>query len=257
MKYLYRSIFLSVLLSLSGVTLAAKAPVIAAASNIKFALDQVAKNFTQEMGLKVRISYGSSGNFVAQIKNGAPFELFLSADERYIQQLLSQGAIDNDGDRYAIGRLALVAAKGSKLSLDSELNGVKTLLASGEIKRFSIANPDHAPYGERAREALVQLGLWDELEDKLIKGENVAQAAQFALSRSTQGGIIALSLAKAPQFQKRGSYVALPEHLHQALYQRMVLTPKAGDTARLFYKYIQSDAARAVIQSYGFGLPTK
>lgn len=246
-----------VLFGISLMTQAADIPVIASASNFKFALDEIASQFTRDTGLKVRISYGSSGNFVAQIKNGAPFEVFLSADERYVEQLVKQGVIDNKGKRYAVGRLALVAAKGSQLKLDPELKGVKALLAQDEIKRFAIANPDHAPYGERAQELLTALGLWSELKSKLIKGENVAQAAQFALSRSTQGGIIALSLAKAPQFQKRGSYIPLDNKLHQPLYQRMALLPKAGDTAKRFYQYIQSDAARSVIQSYGFGLPAQ
>lgn len=239
--------------SLSAV--AADVPAIAAASNIKFALDKISQQFTKETGLKVRISYGSSGNFVAQIKHGAPFELFLSADERYIDQLYNAKKIDDRGVVYAIGRLAVVVSKYSDMRLDPNLSGVTAKLARNRLHRFAIANPDHAPYGERAKEALNALGLWRSLEGKLIMGENVAQAAQFAVSDSTQGGIIALSLAKAPEFRRHGRYEALPEKLHTPLLQRMVLTPKANTTAKKFYDYIQSEKARKVFKYFGFGFP--
>ncbi|WP_041509678.1 molybdate ABC transporter substrate-binding protein [Shewanella sp. cp20] len=234
---------------------AAEVPAIAAASNIKFALDRIAADFTQDTGKRVRISYGSSGNFVAQLRHGAPFELFLSADDKYIYQLHKLGVTQSDGEIYAIGRLALAAPKRSPLTLDAELVGVKTLLEQGGLKRFAIANPDHAPYGERAREALQHLGLWQALQPHLIFGENVSQAAQFALSGSTDGGIVALSLAMAPQFRAASHYVALPSEWHSPMNQRMVLTPKAGEAAKAFYAYLSQPKARAVFLEFGFGLP--
>lgn len=232
-------------------------PAIAAAANIKLALDDIVKNFTAETGLKVRVSYGSSGNFVAQIQHGAPFEMLLSADERYIHVLQKAGFTRDDGVQYAVGRLALVAPNQSPLTLDAELNGVKALLAAGKLGRFAIANPEHAPYGERARELLQKLGLWDNLQTKLILGENASQAAQFAVSGSTQGGIIPLSLALAPRFKALGQFIALPVELHEPLFQRMVLTPKAGAIAERFYLYLQSDAAKTVFVQYGFDLPVQ
>ncbi|ABI37357.1 molybdenum ABC transporter, periplasmic molybdate-binding protein [Shewanella sp. MR-4] len=240
-----------------AVSRAETVPAIAAAANIKFALDDIVKNFSAETGLKVRVSYGSSGNFVAQIQHGAPFELLLSADERYIHELQKAGFTRDAGVQYAVGRLALVAPNKSPLTLDAELNGVKSLLAADKLERFAIANPEHAPYGERARELLQKLGLWDGLQTKLILGENASQAAQFAVSGSTQGGIIPLSLALAPQFKALGQAIALPEELHGPLNQRMALMPKAGATAERFYQYLQSDAARAVFLQYGFGLPAQ
>ncbi|MEC4726243.1 molybdate ABC transporter substrate-binding protein [Shewanella sp. D64] len=251
------SILLPLLVLSKGVLAGQDVPVIAAASNIKFALDELAKQFTQDTGSKVRLSYGSSGNFVAQIQHGAPFQIFMSADEKYIEQLAKSGVTVDDGVLYAVGRLAIVAPNNSSLKLDPELTGLKALIDSGELKRFAIANPDHAPYGERARGLLKQFGLWESITPKLIYGENVAQAAQFAVSGSTQGGIIALSLAIAPQFQKMGHYQALPESLHAPIYQRMVLTNKAGPTARAFYQFLQTDSARQVFSEFGFGLPTK
>lgn len=230
-------------------------PAIAAASNIKFALDEIAKQFTKDTGERVRISYGSSGNFVAQIKHGAPFQMFMSADEKYTHQLALSGETVDEGVLYAVGRLAIAAPKNSPLELDSELSGLKSLLKSGQMQRFAIANPDHAPYGERARELLQNMGLWASIEPQLIYGENVSQAAQFVVSGSTQGGIIALSLAIAPQFKKMGHYQALPAELHAPLYQRMVLTKKAGATAKAFYAYLQTETAREVFIEFGFGLP--
>lgn len=236
---------------------AADMPAIAAAANIKFALDEVHQAFTQDTGKRVRISYGSSGNFVAQIRHGAPFELFLSADERYIKQLKSLGVTTSEGSLYAIGRLALAAPKSSTLTLDSELKGLQQMIADGSLRRFAIANPEHAPYGERAKEILLKQGLWQAIEPKLIFGENVSQAAQFALSGSTQGGIVALSLAIAPQFKANAHYVALPESMHSPMLQRMVLTEKAGETAKQFYQYLQSPRAGEIFVKYGFGLPDK
>jgi molybdate transport system substrate-binding protein len=228
-------------------------PVIAAASSIKFALDDVAKQFQQDTGRKVRITYGSSGNFVAQIKHGAPFELFLSADERYTNQLANAGQTKGKGTVYAVGKLALAAPKTSPLVLDENLDGVKLLLDNNQLKRFAIANPDHAPYGERAKEALQNLGLWQTIQPQLIFGENVSQAAQFALSGSTQGGLIALSLASAERFKRRANYVVIPQSLYTPLKQRMVLTLKAKQTANDFYHYIQTDKAQHIFAEYGFG----
>ena len=205
-------------------------------------------------GARVRITYGSSGNFVAQIKHGAPFELFLSADERYTNQLSHAGQTQGDGAVYAVGKLALAAPKNSPLlELDEQLNGVKQLIQHQQLKRFAIANPDHAPYGERAEEVLKNLNLWQTIQPQLIFGENVSQAAQFALSGSTQGGLVALSLASAERFKSRANYVVIPQSLYTPLKQRMVLTLKAGQTAEDFYNYIQTDKAQHIFAEYGFG----
>ncbi|MFQ6372281.1 molybdate ABC transporter substrate-binding protein [Shewanella sp. YIC-542] len=232
-----------------------EAPNIAAAANIKFAMDEIVKNYQQASGHHLRVSYGSSGNFVAQIKHGAPFQLFLSADEKYVDALQHAGMTQDNGVVYAYGRLALVAPKNSPLTLDEDLSGLKALLASGKLSRFAIANPAHAPYGERAKQLLQHHGLWQDLQPAVVYGENVSQAAQFALSGSAQGGIVALSLALAPQFQARGRYLALPQEQHRPLTQRMVLLNNAGSVAQDFFQYLQSEPARAVFSAYGFGLP--
>ncbi|MBT1445156.1 molybdate ABC transporter substrate-binding protein [Shewanella sp. JM162201] len=244
----------SLLLPLSAI---AETVTVAAASNIKFAMEDIAREFEAQSGHRLKLSFGSSGNFVAQIKHGAPFELFLSADEKYVKLLHQSGVTANHGDIYVYGRLALVAAKGSPLSLDAELTGLKALIDSGELRRFALANPELAPYGERGRELLQAANLWDGIKDKLVLGENVSQAAQFALSGSAQGGIVALSLAKAPQFAAKANYVAIPEDRHQPLGQRMVLLPKASAAAHELYTFLQGDKARAIFADYGFSLPAR
>lgn len=245
---------LSLILPVS-VAHAAEAPAIAAAANIKFALDDIASQFEQQTGLSVRISYGSSGNFVTQIQHGAPFEMMLSADEFYIEQLHKAGYTQDAGVIYAIGRLALAAPKKSELILDPDLVGLGQFITDGKLTRFAIANPDHAPYGERAREILKAKGLWDAVQPKLILGENASQAAQFTISGSTQGGIVPLSLALAPQFIKMANYVVIPDDLYQPLTQRMALMPNASETTERFYQYMQSPPAQKILSEFGFNLP--
>ncbi|WP_350432023.1 molybdate ABC transporter substrate-binding protein [Shewanella sp. H8] len=243
------------LVGFSSASIASDTPAIAAAANIQFAVAEIATRFQQQTGLSVRLSYGSSGNFVTQIKHGAPFELMLSADEDYIDILHQAGLTQNKGIIYAIGRLALAAPKSSPLILDPELVGLTQLINDGKLSRFAIANPDHAPYGERAREVLKAKGLWDAVQPKLILGENASQAAQFTISGSTQGGIVPLSLALTPEFIKRGNYVVIPDALYQPINQRMALMPNASETAERFYQYMQSPDAQEVLSQFGFNLP--
>ena len=238
-----------------GAETRADTPAIAAASDLKFALEQIAADFRRTSGLDVKLVFGSSGNFFRQIQQGAPFELFLSADESFVFKLSDAGKAENRGLLYATGRIVLFARHGSPLKLDSQLVGLKSAVASGAIRRFAIANPEHAPYGRAASQALGKLGLWDALRPKLVLGENVSQAAQFATSASAEGGMFAYSLALSPQVATLGKYVLIPESLHDPLRQRMVLIKGAGSTARAFYEYLQQPGARAVFKRYGFMLP--
>jgi len=252
------AVVLFVVAALAGSVFAARAdepPVIAAASDLQFALPEVAAAFERETGLTVRLTFGSSGNFTRQIRQGAPFQLFLSADEGYVQQLAREGLTGGDGTLYALGRIVIVTPLGSALEPDEALNGLKRALGEGRLKRFAIANPEHAPYGKRAEEALRHAGLWNDIQDKLVLGENVTQAAQFAVSGSTDGGIIAYSLALSPKIAKAAHYALIPEDWHAPLRQRMVLLRGAGATAREFYSFLQGKASRAILKKYGFLLP--
>lgn len=230
-------------------------PNIAAASDLQFALEEIATSFTRDTGRNVRITYGSSGNFRRQIAEGAPFELFLSADESYVHALAKEGRTRDDGVIYAAGRLALVSAMDSPLVPDEQLEGLRAALGAGRISRFAIANPEHAPYGRAAREALMHAGVWEALQRKLVLGENVAQAAQFALTPTVQGGIISYAQARGAVLTQRMRYAVIPEEWHAPLRQRMVLMKNARDTAAAFYRYLQEPHARGILARYGFGIP--
>ncbi|WIM05834.1 MAG: molybdate ABC transporter substrate-binding protein [Candidatus Nitricoxidivorans perseverans] len=252
-----KKLLIAVLGLLAAAAHAQDAPPIAAAADLKFALAEIAQAFEKASGQKLKVSYGSSGNFTHQIEQGAHFELFLSADENYIFRLADKGIAADRGALYAVGRVVLFAPHGSTLKVDEQLADLKAALADGRLKRFAIANPDHAPYGRAARAALQHAGLWDSIQPKLVLGENASQATQFAAAGSSQGGIVPLSLFKAPEIAKLGSFALIPAEWHAAepLRQRMALTRKAGETARAFYDYLQQPAARAVFVRYGFVLP--
>lgn len=249
-----RGLLATLALTIAGQSLANE-PVIVAAADLKFALDEVAKSFKQDTAKSVNIIYGSSGTFATQIRNGAPFQMYLSADEDFVFKLHRDGFTRDQGQLYAIGRIVLMAPKGSSLPVDSDFAGLAAQLQAGKITRFAIANPEHAPYGRRAEEALKKKGLWEAIRPKLVLGENVAQTAQFALSGSAQGGIIALSLAKSPQMADLGTFALIPSEWHEPLRQRMVLLKNADSTTEAFYQYLQQPAARIIMRRFGFNLP--
>jgi molybdate transport system substrate-binding protein len=234
---------------------AAAVPVVAAASDLQYALTEVAAAFVRSSGRSVRLTFGSSGNFVRQIIQGAPFELFFSADEAYVRDLDRRKLTIGGGALYAVGRLALFVPNGSTVKADTELNGVVAALGDGRLRKLAIANPEHAPYGRAARAVLMKKGLWQKAQAHLVMGENISQAAQFAASGSVEAGLIAYSLVLSARMAQAGSYVLLPADWHEPLRQRMVLLKGAGDTARRFYAYAQSPPARTVFEKYGFALP--
>ena len=249
---------LAAVLSLLGSPVSAIAQdvaVVAAAADLQFALSEVASQFTKDTGKEVKLAFGSSGNFHRQIKEGAPFDIFLSADEGYVLDLAKEGLTVDEGVLYGIGRIVLIVPPESPLKPDGSLKDLAARLGEGAVKKFAIANPDHAPYGRAARAALKTAGLWDRLEGKLVLGENVSQAAQYATTGSAAGGIIAYSLALSPKVSALGQFALIPADWHEPLRQRAVLTRRAGETARSFYAYLQSPAARAVLKRFGFVLP--
>jgi molybdate transport system substrate-binding protein len=235
----------------------AGAPIVAAASSLQFALEEAAAQFTQQTGHTLRLNFGSSGNFRRQIAQGAPFELFLSADEGFVQALYDEGYVDNAGVIYARGRLAWVQPAG-RYSVPSEqapLAGVQEAITAweeGQRLRIAIASPEHAPYGMAARDVLQKAGLWEASEPLRVQGENVSQAMQFALSDEARGGLVAYSLAVAPALAERSEAVLMPETWYTPLRQRMVLTPQAGEVAHAFYEWLQQEDAKAIFETYGF-----
>ncbi len=230
-------------------------PVIAAAADLRFALEAIAQDFKQETGLSVRLTFGSSGNLARQIEQGAPYQVFLSADEDFISRLQRAGRTEDGGVRYGIGRIGWFIPKGSPVAPAGGPAAISSALKEGHLRAFALANPDHAPYGMRGREALRHAGLWEPLKPHLVLGENIAQAAQFTLTGEAQAGIIAYSLALAPTFRDRGHFELIPETWHQPLAQRMVLIRGAGPDARRFFAFLQESQARATLRRFGFVLP--
>lgn len=230
-------------------------PVVAAAANLQFALEEIAAAFAAASGQQLRLSMGSSGNLSRQIRQAAPYQLFLAADEDYVLALARDGFTRDQGVIYATGRIVIIVPHGSPLDPDPMLDGLQTALAAGQLGKFAIANPEHAPFGRRAREALQHKGIWQAIQPHLVYGENVSQAASFATSPNAHGGIIALSLALAPQVAARGRHALIPQQFHTPLNQRMVLLRDAGSVAREFYDYVQSAPARAILSAHGFGVP--
>ncbi len=230
-------------------------PIVAAASDLTFALREVTNRFERDYQQRIELVFGSSGNLTRQIIDGAPFEILLSADEAFVNRLADAGLTRDRGTLYASGRLVLFAPHGSPLAVDERLNGLRALLAGGGVTRFAIANPEHAPYGRAAEAFLRKNDVWEALRPALVLGTSVSQAAQFATSGNAVGGIVAYSLVLAAPLRNQGSFVLLSETDHPALRQRMVLLKRAGPTAERFYQYLQERTARDILRRYGFQPP--
>ena len=230
-------------------------PHIAAAADLQFALPEIVAAFARSSGQQVKVSFGSSGTFARQIIQGAPFELFLAADENSARQVIDAQRSTGAVAHYATGRLALFLPAGSPINADRTLADFTAAVRDGRLKRLAIANPAHAPYGRAAREVLEKTGVWNEVQNRLVLGDNAAQAAQFAASGAAQAGLIPLSLARAPELAARGAYVTLPEAWHAPLHQTLVQIKDAGAVARAFAAFLQGAEARAILARNGFGLP--
>ncbi len=231
-------------------------PQFAVASSLQFVLPEIVIAFQRQTGFTPRITYGSSGNFRRQIAQGAPFELFLSADESYVAALVDEGFTLDSGQVYALGRIAVIVPKDSSIKLTKDLSGLRLAIEDGDLHHFAIANPDHAPYGRAAREALQSIGLWQAIQPYLVKGENESQATQFAISGSSQGGIVPYALAISPAIASISEVMPIPQSRHQPIRQHMVLLNGAGDIARQFYDFIGSPESRAIFTRYGYDLPS-
>jgi molybdate transport system substrate-binding protein len=224
---------------------------VAAASDLKFALGELAQDYQRHSGVPVELNFGSSGQFAQQIRRGLPVDLYMAADESYVFQLADGQLTQDRGAVYATGRLALLVPASSSLVLDAGLRPVWEALP--RLRHFAIANPQHAPYGRAARQVLERLGWWERIQSKLVLGENIAQATQYVSSGAADAGITALSLAIAPEVARLTRSLALPAELHAPLRQRMVLLRSATVAAAGFYQYLLSRPARELLLRRGFG----
>jgi molybdate transport system substrate-binding protein len=229
---------------------------VAAASDLQFAFNEVAAEFEKKTpGIKVKPTYGSSGNFFAQLSNEAPFDLFLSADSDYPRKLVEQGkAVKGSEFLYAWGHLVVWVPGGSKI--DVEKLGMRTL-TDPAVKKVAVANPKHAPYGRAAEAAMKKLGVYDEVKGRLVLGENVSQAAQFVESGAADAGVIALSLALAPALRDKGRYWRVPLDAYPRLEQGGVVLAWARDreATQALRDFLTGKEGLAVLSKYGFLLP--
>jgi molybdate transport system substrate-binding protein len=227
---------------------------VAAAADLKFALDELAAQYEKRTERKVDISYGSSGNFFAQIQNGAPFDMFFSADIEYPRKLEAT-RLTEPGTlyEYAVGRIVIWMPRDARADL-AKL-GWKALL-DPSVEKLAVANPEHAPYGRAAVSALRNAGIYEQVRAKLVYGENIAQAAQFVASGNAQAGILALSLAVSPPMNE-GKRWEIPANMHAPIEQAAVILKSAKDKegARDFLAFLKSGAGRRILESYGFILP--
>ncbi|TDX01315.1 molybdate ABC transporter substrate-binding protein [Dinghuibacter silviterrae] len=228
---------------------AAQQPVlVAAAADLRYAMDTLVATYERaHPGAQIQVSYGSSGNFYEQIRNGGPFDLFFSADMDYVRHLKDDGKVSGDVRRYALGHLVLWS-----LRLDPSVKKM-ALLTDPSVKKIAIANPAHAPYGKRAVESLQYYKVYDQVQDKLVMGENISQTAQFAATGSADVGLIALSLALSPTM-KDGHYWEVPAESHGLLEQGYALLDHGKDnaTARDFAAFMETPAAKTVLKRFGF-----
>jgi molybdate transport system substrate-binding protein len=226
----------------------------AAAADLSSVLTELATKYKSQTGNEVRLSFGASGNLTQQIRNGAPFDLFFSADEEYPRQLIAEGfAVRDSLYRYAVGRLVLWVPANSTLDLSGK--GVNVLI-DPSVKKIAIANPLHAPYGRAAAAVLKHFGIYEKVSDRLVLGESVSQAAQFVESGNAQAGLIALSHALAPGMKDKGKYWQVPTGSYPELDQAVVILSRSRQKkeAAAFLEYLKGGEARSTFEHYGFSL---
>lgn len=257
-RFVLLPILIAVLLTLWGGTAGANERVVqvAAAADLRFALDEIIESFQrQHQDIKAQVTYGSSGNFFAQLSNRAPFDIYFSADVDYPRKLIEQGlAIKETEFLYAVGRIVVWAPQQS--SLDLERLGIRVLLDPA-VRKIAIANPKHAPYGRAAEAAMRKLGVYEQVQERLVLGENIAQTAQFIQTGAADIGIIALGLALAPALRDEGRYWEVPLDAYPRMDQGGVILPWAKDmaAARALRAFVLGPEGRDILRRYGFFLP--
>ena len=251
---LFRAICCLLLASqLSGIA-AAQELRVAAAADLQFVFQEVSARFQKETGHTVGLTFGSSGNFFSQIQNGAPFDIFFSADVDYPAKLEAAGLVEPGTlSRYATGRIVLWVRRGSRIDINQGLRA----LIDARVRRISIANPEHAPYGRAAVAALRHEKIYDKVRDRLVLGENISQASQFVESGNADIGILALSLALAPPLKTEGLYYEIPTSFYPAIDQAVVILKSSThrDIARQFLDFLRRPEIVEFMRSNGLTVP--
>jgi molybdate transport system substrate-binding protein len=227
---------------------------VAAASDLTFVMKEIAGQFEKASGCSVQLSMGSSGNFLTQIENGAPFDVFFSADIAYPKKLEAEGlAAPGSTYLYAIGKIVLWARNDSHVNVSKGFSA----LQDSAVSKIAIANPAHAPYGRAAEEALHKSGVYDSVRGRLVLGENISQAAEFVESGNADVGVLALSLVLSPTMKDKGRFWNIPENLYAPIEQGavVVLSSKNQQAAKDFLEYVKLPATAALLARYGFAPP--
>lgn len=227
---------------------------VAAAADLRYAFEELAGVWRSRAAIPVTFSFGSSGQLAQQVEHGAPFDVFFSANEAFVQRLAEQGHIVPDTVQlYAVGRIVLWVRRASGLDPG---RGMPVLL-DPRVRYVAIASPEHAPYGEAARQALVRSGLYDRVRPKLVYGENVSLTLQLVQSGNADVGLVALSLALAPPVSREGRFWLVPQGLHDPIRQAAGVVARSSrqPQARAFLAFVNGPEGRPVMRRYGFVLP--
>ena len=245
-------IFLALSFALTG-SVFAQVATIAVAANMKDAFAEIAAEFKSTSKPEMRVVYGSSGNFAAQIMNGAPFSLFIAADEQFPLELFKNGKTVDDGSVYAIGKLVIITKTSSGIYLSDSKSDIAKAIS--KANKVAIAKPEIAPYGRAAVQYLKAEGLWDLAKDKLVYADNIGSATTYVASGAADLGFTAFSLAKSPELLRQTSYVAVDTKMYEPIKQRMVLIKGAPQEAQDLYRFMQGPKAKAILQKYGYSTP--
>ncbi len=225
---------------------------IAAAANLNGVLDELILQYTKQSASPVKVVYGSSGHFYQQMQQGAKYDIFLSANQDYVDRLVSQGYTNDAGVVYARGRLVVLVSNKSKIHLTSDLSDLKQAIQDGRLSKFAIANPGLAPYGAAAIQTLESLGLTKKFQPILVMGGDIGQTMLFIYSEAAQAGMVPWSMVKQSKTIKEGSFLLIPEKQHQPILQKMMIFKQANPSAKGFYNYLQSVEAKNIWRHYGY-----
>jgi len=232
--------------------MAADQPLVAVASNLTQALTEIADHYKQSSGSRIKLSFGSSGNFSRQILQGAPYQIFISADKSNVDFLIANGKQPLRNKAYAQGQIGFFIPKGSRLSGTTDLQGVIEAIEFDNYNRLALANPEVAPYGVAAEQALASAGVWIINRHKLLIGENIAQTVQFSLSGGVDIGIVPASSAIQPEVRGHGNFIPIPVDWHQPIQQYLVLLSDTNPSATRFFDYLLDRESQAILIKYGY-----
>ena len=230
-------------------------PLVAVAANLAHPIQSLATDFTRESGTRVRLTIGSSGDLLRQIQQGAPYEIYIAAATSYTGRAQAENLTVGEPVVLARANLGAFIPYGSELESATDLTALGRLLSAGEYRRIAMANPEVAPFGAAAQQALRMMGVWALERDRLILGENLAQAVQFTLAGGVDVGFIAESYAMMPEVSTHGRFLPIDNSWHDPLAQTMVILRGAGEEARAFFAFLQSAAARELLSKSGYTVP--